>query len=377
MSRRFGSKIARRIGAGRCPWTWLMVGFVVLLGLASTSTAGASSRAFELPFGGDPSRDTRVAHVAGPGTTVQFDVGDSEDYGLTPEEIARYVPPTLLGPETGIVGTMLTPTFTWTSPKPEWDVVVLFVHRQGAFRPYVAIGQEGASWVDADDLRAPGDLSGALADADRSTAEGYAVHRVRDGQGSASIRGALAPGRYAWLVVNGSAEFADEPLTSERREFTVHGPALKRLAVQTRAQRGTSWQFPGGPNCRSGLPRTPTCSWNSVGAGSDPPRACPPTIGGGFCRQSPGAARSLVVATATGSSRATRTGVRERPREHFVRSAPPGAGSCAARSGGPRPLASARSTGGWPSVVALRQRLSNAGSIASSRTAGSWVAPRS
>jgi putative hemolysin len=240
MPRRGRMQHAGRIGATRRLRPWLVLIAAGLLGTGFTAPANAttSDRA-TVPSG------VVAFPSAVPSSPIQSDFEQDDYDGLDPEERASYVPPTLLGPATGTTGTMPAPEFTWTSPKPAWDALVLASYQQGEFRPWVAIGNDGAAWISEDDLASPQDLAGVLDDEDYAAPKGFATFRADASRGSVRLKDKLPPGRYAWFVVNGSAEYADEPVTSEVRELVSHGPQLTRLRVRTRPSKGDSPSWPG------------------------------------------------------------------------------------------------------------------------------------
>lgn len=242
MSSRMRERNVGPTGLRRRLRPWLALAAAALLGGAlggpSVAVGAVPSAA---PFASSPERTIAAPDLGPVANRIQDEEDDEDGWGATPD----YVAPTLLGPENGLTGTSLKPTFTWRGTKPEWDVVVLAYHSGGAFRPYWGFWTGASAWIDEDDLRSLDDLDDALEDEDRATGNGLVTVEANGDQGTARIERPLEPGRYAWYVVNGEARYADGLVVSERREFTVHGPTLEQLRVRTRARKGTTTQVPG------------------------------------------------------------------------------------------------------------------------------------
>jgi putative hemolysin len=226
---------ARRIGRR------LATVVLVLLGGAPNAVAEPTPTPLVAPSAG-----AIGAVTAAPATRpAQYDDEEEDEEDDWGAPAPTYVAPTLLGPDNGLVGTLLKPTFSWRSTKPEWDVVVLAYRSGNAFHPYWGFWTGASAWVEADDLGSLDDLDDALEDKDRATGDGLVTVEASGDQGTARIERPLEPGRYAWYVVNGAAQEADGLVVSEQREFTVHGPTLERLRVSTRPRRGKTTQVPG------------------------------------------------------------------------------------------------------------------------------------
>lgn len=229
-----------RPGATRRLRPWLALAAAGLLGglLAGPPNAVAAKPA--APFASAPVRTIGPSGPAAVTHRIQDDEDEDADWGTQ-----EYVAPTLLGPENGLTGTSLEPTFTWRSTKPEWDVVVLAYRSGGKLYPYWGFWTGASAWIEEDDLASLDDLDDALEDEDRATDGGLVTVEANGDQGTARIEQPLEPGRYVWYVVNGSARYADGLVVSEQREFTVHGPTLERLQVRTRPRKGTTTKAPG------------------------------------------------------------------------------------------------------------------------------------
>ncbi|MFA4928644.1 MAG: hypothetical protein WC558_09005 [Patulibacter sp.] len=157
----------------------------------------------------------------------------------------RLFPPSLLAPGNGATGTVLNPTFGWSSAFPPADMLVISRRDRTGFKPVLAAGNGKIAWLDGMDARTQEQVRAQLVRSSFKTLD-FASYTVNAGHSNLRLNEPLEPGDYSWQVFGeGFLQDQSKRRPSETREFKVVGPHLDRLTGSLRSRVGRSTDRPG------------------------------------------------------------------------------------------------------------------------------------